>query len=245
MVAFSSGNHALGVALAARRLGIAAAIVMPTDAPAVKVDATRSAGAEIVFYDRYSESREEIAAGLAATRGATLVPLVRRRRRHRGAGERRRRDPRAARPRPEALLVPCGGGGLSAGIALALPETRLTIVEPAGWDDMARSLEAGEIVPVDEPAPPTACDALQTKRVSPLTFGALREAGARGVAVSEGDVAAAMAFAFRQLRIVAEPGGAVALAALLDGKAGDLRTRPSSSSRAATSIPRLFAEVIG
>jgi threonine dehydratase len=118
--------------------------------------------------------------------------------------------------------VPCGGGGLSAGIALALPATAVTIVEPEGWDDMTRSLEAGEILPVEEPAPPTRCDALQTKLVSPLTFGALREAGAQGVAVSEAEIAAAMAFAFSNLRIVAEPGGAVALAALLSGKAGDL-----------------------
>ena len=245
VVAFSSGNHALGVALAARRLGIAAAIVMPTDAPAVKVDATRSAGAEIVFYDRYSESREEIAAGLAAARGATLVPSFDDVDVIEGQGsvgvEIREQLGRA----PEALLVPCGGGGLSAGIALALPETRLTIVEPEGWDDMARSLEAGEIVPVSEPAPPTACDALQTKRVSPLTFGALREAGVRGVAVSEGDVAAAMAFAFRQLRIVAEPGGAVALAALLDGKAGDLPNETVVVVSGGNVDPRLFAEVIG
>jgi threonine dehydratase len=245
VVAFSSGNHALGVALAARRLGIAAAIVMPTDAPAVKVDATRSAGAEIIFYDRYSESREEIAAGLAAARGAILVPSFDDVDVIEGQGsvgvEIREQLGRA----PEALLVPCGGGGLSAGIALALPETRLTIVEPAGWDDMARSLEAGEILPVDEPAPPTACDALQTRRVSPLTFGALREAGARGVAVGEGDVAAAMAFAFRQLRIVAEPGGAVALAALLDGKAGDLPNETVVVVSGGNVDPRLFAEVIG
>jgi threonine dehydratase len=245
VVAFSSGNHALGVALAARRLGIAAAIVMPTDAPAVKVDATRSAGAEIIFYDRYSESREEIAAGLAAARGAILVPSFDDVDVIEGQGsvgvEIREQLGRA----PEALLVPCGGGGLSAGIALALPETRLTIVEPAGWDDMARSLEAGEILPVDEPAPPTACDALQTRRVSPLTFGALREAGVRGVAVGEGDVAAAMAFAFRQLRIVAEPGGAVALAALLDGKAGDLPNETVVVVSGGNVDPRLFAEVIG
>ena len=90
------------------------------------------------------------------------------------------------------LIVPCGGGGLSAGIALALPETQMIMVEPEGWDDMARSLAAGEIVPVGEPAPPTRCDALQTLRVSPLTFGALREAGARGVAVSEAEIEAAM-----------------------------------------------------
>ena len=244
VVAFSSGNHAQGVALAARRLGIRAAIVMPSDAPAVKVDATRDAGAEIVFYDRRSESREEIAAALAAARGATLVPSFDDVDVIEGQGsvgiEIRAQLGRA----PEALVVPCGGGGLSAGIALALPETRLTVVEPKGWDDMARSLEAGEIVPVEEPAPPTACDALQTKRVSPLTFGVLREAGVRGVAVSEGDVAAAMAFAFRQLRIVAEPGGAVALAAVLDGAAGDLPNESVVVVSGGNVDPALFAELI-
>jgi threonine dehydratase len=244
VVAFSSGNHAQGVALAALRLGIRAAIVMPSDAPAVKVDATRDAGAEIVFYDRGGESREEIAAGLAAARNATLVPSFDDVDVIEGQGsvgvEIRAQLGRA----PEALLVPCGGGGLSAGIALALPETRLTLVEPEGWDDMARSLEAGEIVPVAEPAPPTACDALQTRLVSPLTFGVLREAGARGVAVGEGDVAAAMAFAFRQLRIVAEPGGAVALAALLTGAAGDLPNETVVVVSGGNVDPKLFAEVI-
>jgi threonine dehydratase len=244
VVAFSSGNHAQGVALAARRLEIRAAIVMPSDAPAVKVDATRDAGAEIIFYDRHSESREEIAAALAAARGATLVPSFDDVDVIEGQGsvgvEIRAQLGRA----PEALIVPCGGGGLSAGIALALPETRITIVEPEGWDDMARSLEAGEIVPVAEPTPPTACDALQTKRVSPLTFGVLREAHAHGVAVSEGDVAAAMAFAFRQLRIVAEPGGAVALAALLDGKAGDLPNETVVVVSGGNVDPALFAELL-
>ena len=119
---------------------------------------------------------------------------------------------------PPMVIVPCGGGGLSGGIALALPDSQIVAVEPEGWDDMARSLAGGAIVPVAEPAPPTRCDALQTKLVSPLTFGALRDAGARGLAVSEAEVAAAMVFAFRNLRIVAEPGGAVALAALIAGK---------------------------
>jgi threonine dehydratase len=123
---------------------------------------------------------------------------------------------------PPFVIVPCGGGGLSSGIALALPESQLIAVEPEGWDDMGRSLALGRIVPVEEPAPETRCDALQTKLVSPLTFGALRDSGARALAVSEAEVAAAMAFAFRNLRIVAEPGGALALAALKSGKAGDV-----------------------
>ena len=218
VVAFSSGNHAQGVARAARRLGVAAAIVMPEDAPAVKIDATRAAGAEIILYDRATGSREEIGARLAEERGAVLVPSFDDVDIIEGQGSVGVEIGEQLGRAPDLVLVPCGGGGLSAGIALALPESRIVVVEPEGWDDMARSLELGEIVPVEEPAPPTRCDALQTKRVSPLTFAALREAGARGVAVSEEEVAEAMRFAFRQLRIVAEPGGAVALAALLAGR---------------------------
>ena len=245
VVAFSSGNHAQGVALAAQRLGIAATIVMPSDAPAVKIEGTRAAGAEIVFFDRDKESREEIGARLAAERGATLVPSFDDVDVIEGQGtvgvEIRHQLGRA----PEALIVPCGGGGLSGGIALALPETRVTIVEPEGWDDMTRSLERGEIVPVDEPAPPTRCDALQTKRVSPLTFGALRDAGAHGVAVSEDEVAEAMRFALRNLRIVAEPGGAVALAALIAGKAGDVPDGSVVVVSGGNVDPRVYAEIVG
>jgi threonine dehydratase len=142
------------------------------------------------------------------------------------------------------LVVPCGGGGLSAGIALALPETQMVIAEPEGWDDMARSLVAGEILPVAEPAPPTRCDALQTLRVSPLTFGALQEAGARGVAVSEGEIAAAMVFAFRHLRIVAEPGGAVALAALLSGKIGEVPDGSVVVVSGGNVDPLVYAEIL-
>jgi threonine dehydratase len=221
-VAFSSGNHAQGVALAARRLGVDAVIVMPSDAPSVKVEATRAAGAEIIFYDRASESREEIAAALAEQRCATLVPSFDDVDVIEGQGSVGVEIEAQLGRAPARLLVPCGGGGLAAGIALALPETKVTVVEPQGWDDMARSLAAGEIVPVEEPAPPTRCDALQTKRVSTLTFGALRDSMATGVAVSEAEVEAAMVQAFARLRIVAEPGGSVALAALLSGKAGEL-----------------------
>jgi threonine dehydratase len=245
VVAFSSGNHAQGVALAAQRLGIAAAIVMPSDAPAVKVEGTRAAGAEIVFYDRATESREQIGARLADERGATLVPSFDDVDVIEGQGtvgvEIRGQLGRA----PEVLLVPCGGGGLSAGIALALPETRVTVVEPVGWDDMTRSLALGEILPVDEPAPATRCDALQTMRVSPLTFGALRDAGARGVAVSEEEVAEAMRYAFRNLRIVAEPGGAVALAALIAGKADDVPDDTVVVVSGGNVDPRLYAGIIG
>jgi threonine dehydratase len=245
VVAFSSGNHAQGVALAARRLGIAAVIVMPADAPAVKVAATRADGAEIVFYDRDGESREAIGARLTAERGAVLVPSFDDVDVIEGQGtigvEIRSQLGRA----PPLLAVPCGGGGLSAGIALALPEARVIIVEPEGWDDMARSLAGGAIVPVAEPAPPTRCDALQTKRVSPLTFGALRAAGARGLAVSEEEVAEAMRFALRQLRIVAEPGGAVALAALISGKLGEVPDDGVIVVSGGNVDPALYAGIVG
>lgn len=220
VVAFSSGNHAQGVALAARRLGIAAVIVMPADAPRVKRLATEAAGATVVEYDRATESREEIGARLAAERGAVLVPSFDDVDVIEGQGTAGVEIAEQLGRAPARILIPCGGGGLAGGIALALPESQVVTVEPEGWDDMARSLAAGEILPVPDDAPPTRCDALQTKRVSPLTFGALRDSGARGLAVSEGEIAAAMAFAARHLRIVAEPGGAVALAAFLAGKAG-------------------------
>ena len=243
VVAFSSGNHAQGVALAARRLGIAATIVMPADAPAVKVEGTRAAGATIVFFDRATESREAIGARLAEESGATLVPSFDDVDVIEGQGSVGVEIREQLGTAPPMVIVPCGGGGLSAGIALALPESAIAIVEPEGWDDMARSLEKGEIVPVAEPAPPTRCDALQTKLVSPLTFAALREAGARGLAVSEAEVAEAMRFAFRALRVVAEPGGAVALAAVISGKVDP----PEGSViviSGANVDPRLYAELL-
>jgi threonine dehydratase len=244
VVAFSSGNHAQGVAIAARRLGIPAIIVMPSDAPAVKRDATLAAGAEIVAYDRATESREAIAAALADARGAVLVPSFDDVDVIEGQGSVGVEVAEQLGAAPDRILVPCGGGGLSAGIALALPESQVVTVEPQGWDDMARSLEAGEPVPVLEPAPPTRCDALQTKRVSPLTLGALREAHAKGLWVSETEIEAAMAFAARHLRIVAEPGGAVALAALLAGKAGAVTERTVVVVSGGNVDPALYAAIL-
>ena len=222
VVAFSSGNHARGVAIAARRLGIPAVIVMPADAPAVKIEGTRSEGAEIVFYDRNRESREAIAAELAGKRGATVVPSFDDERIVAGQGtvglEIVEQLSEAGEAAPSRIVIPTGGGGLASGIALACPDAEIVCVEPEGWDDMGRSLEAGEIVPVAGDAPPTLCDALQTPRVSPITFGILKERGAIAVAVSEVEVAQAMRFAWSEHQMVVEPGGAVALAALLAGK---------------------------
>jgi threonine dehydratase len=244
VVAFSSGNHGQGVARAARALGIAATIVMPADAPMVKVEGARAAGAEIVFFDRASESREEIGARLAAAKGATLVPSFDDVDVIEGQGSVGVEIEAQLGAPPPAVIVPCGGGGLSSGIALALPDSQVIVVEPEGWDDMGRSLALGRIVPVEEPAPPTRCDALQTKLVSPLTFGALRGAGARALAVSEEEVAAAMRFAFGNLRIVAEPGGAVALAALISGKAGDVPDGSVVVVSGGNVDPLLYAEIL-
>ena len=222
VVAFSSGNHAQGVAWAAKRLGIAATIVMPHDAPRVKRDATLALGAEVVGYDRATESREGIAARLAEARGATLVPSFDDPWIIEGQGsaglEAAAQCERLGLPAPAHVVVPCGGGGLAAGLALALPDARLTVVEPEGWDDMRRSLEASWIEPVGSNPPPTACDSLQTQVVSPLTFDVLSRRDAQGVAVSEVETAAAQRWAAERLRLVVEPGGAVALAALLAGK---------------------------
>ena len=218
VVAFSSGNHARGVAIAAKRLGIRAVIVMPSDAPAVKVDGTRGEGAEIIFYDRRTESREAIAAKLAEESGATVVPSFDDPMIVAGQGTvgieilEQMRDP------PSRVVIPCGGGGLASGIALAIPAAEIVIVEPEGWDDMKRSLELGEIVPVETDAPNTFCDALQTPRVSPITFGILKERRARALSVSDAEVAEAVRFAWREHGLTVEPGGAVALAALLAGK---------------------------
>ena len=244
VVAFSSGNHAQGVAIAAKKMGIAATIVMPADAPAVKREATLAAGAEIVDYDRRTESREEIAAHLAAERGATLVPSFADIDIIEGQGSTGVEIREQLGGAPDKVLVCCGGGGLSAGIALALPEAEIVTVEPFGWDDMARSLEAGKIIPVAENAPPTRCDALQTKLVSPLTFGPLSERNARGVAVTEDETAAAMAFAARALRLIAEPGGAVALAAALAGKAGALTPRSVIVVSGGNVDPLIYAEIL-
>ena len=222
VVAFSSGNHAQGIAWAARRLGIAATIVMPADAPPSKREGTLALGAEIVDYDRATESRELIARRLAEARGATLVPSFDDPWVIEGQGsagiEAAAQMAALGLSAPTHVVSPCGGGGLAAGLTLALPEAKVTVVEPEGWDDMRRSLEAGWIEPVGDNPPPTACDSLQTVRVSPLTFEVLARRGAEGVAVSEAEVAAAQRFAAERLRLVVEPGGAVALAALLAGK---------------------------
>ena len=218
VVAFSSGNHARGVAIAAKRLGIRAVIVMPADAPAVKVEGTRAEGAEIVLYDRKTESREEIARRIADDSGATVVPSFDDVAIVAGQGTAGLEILDQVLEPPRRIIIPCGGGGLASGIALACPDAEIVIVEPEGWDDMGRSLELGEIVPVTADPPPTLCDALQTPRVSPITFGILQQRGAKALAVSDTEVEDAIRFAWTEHGLVVEPGGAAALAALLAGK---------------------------
>ena len=222
VVAFSSGNHARGVAIAARRLGIRAVIVMPSDAPQVKVDGTRGEGAEIVFYDRRSESREAIAARISEETGATVVPSFDDPAIVAGQGTAGLEIVEQLGRSPRRIVVPCGGGGLASGIALAVPDAEMVVVEPERWDDMGRSLEIGEIVPVEPDAPSTFCDAIMTPRVSPITFGILGGRGAKAASVSDAEVAEAVRFAWTRHQLVVEPGAAVALAALLSGKLGPL-----------------------
>jgi threonine dehydratase len=191
---------------------------MPSDAPQVKIDGTRREGAEIIFYDRRSESREAIAAHISEDTGATVVPSFDDPAIVAGQGTVGVEILEQLPETPRRIIVPCGGGGLASGIALACPDAEIVIVEPDGWDDMGSSLELGEIVPVATDAPNTACDALQTPRVSPLTFDILRRRDARALSVSDAEAAEAMRFAWERHGLVVEPGGAVGLAALLSGK---------------------------
>ena len=224
VVAFSSGNHAQGVAWAARRLGVAAAIVMPADAPRAKVDNTRALGAEVILYDRERENREEIAARLAAGRGATLVPSYDDPHIIAGQGTvglEIMRQSAVLGLVPDDVIVCCSGGGLVSGVALAVreaaPGTRVFTAEPEAFDDARRSLAAGR----RERNPSggrSICDALQAPTPGVLTFALMQHLLAGGLAVSDDEVMHAMAWAWRELKVVVEPGGAVALAAVLAGK---------------------------
>jgi threonine dehydratase len=222
VVGVSSGNHAQGVAWGAKRLGIAATIVMPSNAPQMKLDATRALGAEVVLYNRATESRDAVAAALIEQGGGTLVHAfgdpwviegqgttgieIAEQLAERGVGG------------PDQIVACCGGGGLASGLSLACPDAEIVIVEPEGWDDIVRSLAAGEILPVDDLTYPTYCDALQTPQTYPINFEVLQRRVSKGVVVTTEEVAAAMRLVFEKLHLVVEPGGAVALAAVLSGK---------------------------
>ena len=228
VVGVSSGNHAQGVAWAARRLGVAATIVMPHDAPQVKLARVRELGAEVVLYQRPQEDRDQIARVLCHRMGATLVhayadPWVIEGQGTAGLELAAQMQVRAGGP-PSRIVACCGGGGLAAGLALACPDAEIVIVEPEGWDDLTRSLESGRIERVPPDAPPTICDALQTPATFPINFDILH-GRVTGVTVSDAQVRDAQRFAFARLRLVLEPGGAAALAAVLAGKvAADGRT---------------------
>jgi threonine dehydratase len=221
VVACSSGNHAQGVAAAATLLGIRSAIVMPADAPAMKVARTRAFGGEVIPYDRVTEDREAIAARLCAERGAAMVhpfddPDVM-------AGQGTVgleivEQAAALGARPDAVLVACSGGGLAGGIATAvkagLPTCEVRTVEPEGFDDMARSLASGKRER-NARLSGSICDALLAETPGETTFAVAQKVLAGGLVVTDDEVRAAIRFAFADLKLVIEPGGAVALAAIL------------------------------
>lgn len=219
VLAFSSGNHAQGVALAAQLLGAPAVICMPDDAPAVKVAATRGYGAEVIFFDRLKDDREAFARRIAEQRGMTLVPPYDDVRIMAGAGTAALELIEEA-PDLDAVLVPIGGGGLIAGSALAIhgasPRTRIFGVEPAGADDTLRSLRAGERVGI--PPPSTIADGLRVSRPGALTFPVVQRHVADILIVSDDQILEAVRFALLRLKLVVEPSGAATLAALLSGR---------------------------
>lgn len=221
VVAFSSGNHAQGVAAAAGLLGIKAAIVMPSDAPALKIENTRRLGGEVIFYDRWSEDREAICVRIAAERGAVVVPSYDDAGIIAGQGTvglELAEDAATLGLTLDAVYVPASGGGLAAGIGLALASgTALYTAEPAAFDDHARSLAAGGRL-ANDPGARSICDALLAATPGSITFALNRTRLSGGVTATDDEVLRAMAFGFEVLKLVIEPGGAVALAALLAGR---------------------------
>lgn len=221
VIAYSSGNHAQGIALAARQNEAPAVIVMPSDAPRMKIDNTRALGAEVVLYDRATEDRDAIGSTLATERGLTLIKpfdneaVI--------AGQGTVGIELANQAREEGIhgaqiLVPCGGGGLTSGIAVAVetdaPDMRVHPVEPEGFDDATRSLRSGQIE-ANAQLTGSICDAIITQSPGQLTFPIMQRLCGAGVVVSDEDCLKAMALAFTRLKLVIEPGGAIALAAAL------------------------------
>ena len=221
VVAFSSGNHAQGVAAAAKILGLKATIVMPSDAPAIKVANTKGYGADVVSYQRHSEDREAIARTIAEREGGLIVPpyddpfII--------AGQGTAGLEIAVQAKglgatPDLVIAPCSGGGLVGGVATAVkdafPQTAIYAAEPAGYDDLSRSLAAGERLP-NKPTAPSICDALMAEKPGALTFPIHRKLLSGSKVVSDEAVLDAMSFAQRHLKLVVEPGGAAGLAAVL------------------------------
>ena len=251
VVAFSSGNHAQGVARAARLLDMPALIVMPSDAPRIKVDGVEADGAEIHFYDRDTESREEIAAQIAEARGAIVVPsfddadIIA----GQGTAGLEFASQMAERDAPLDHLICCaGGGGLITGIALAFeqmsPSTRIWTAEPESHDDWARSLDAGKIVS-NAPGTRSFCDAILTPAPGDLTFALGSRLLSGGLRASDADVRSAMQSAFRCLKIVAEPGGAAALATALHHLPEDMKGKRVGVMVTGGNVdPQMFAEIL-
>lgn len=224
VVAWSSGNHAQGIAAAGGMLGIKTAIVMPEDAPQAKLEDTKRLGGEVITYDRYSGDREAIAKALAIERGAALVPSYDDEHIIAGQGTiglELADDAIDLELPADQVLIPCGGGGMSSGCAVALksrlPQVDIYAVEPVEFDDTARSFASGKRVRIDTTAR-SICDALQTPMPGKLTFAINRKLLSGVLTVSDQEVRAAIRFAFKNLKLVIEPGGAVALAAVLSGK---------------------------
>jgi threonine dehydratase len=224
VVAFSSGNHAQGVAAAAQILDMQATIIMPADAPATKRERTKSYGAEVVLYDRDREDREAIARRIAEPRGATLVPPYDDPFVIAGQGTAGREiaeDMERLGLAPDVVVAPASGGGLIAGVATAVkarfPKAEVIVAEPESFDDYDKSLRAGQRV-AHSAQGRTICDALMAARPGELTFAINSKLLSRGVTASDAEVAAAVAFAYRELKLVVEPGGAVGLAALMAGR---------------------------
>jgi threonine dehydratase len=224
VVAFSSGNHAQGVAAAARLLRMPATIVMPADAPVGKRERTKAYGAEVVLYDRDKEDREAIARAICDNRGATLVPPYDDPKIIAGQGTSGREialDLAALNVMPDVVIAPASGGGLVAGVATAIkarfPGAQVMTAEPEGFDDHAKSLAADRRIGI-KPSSRTICDALMAPMPGEVTFAVNNALGVRGVVVSDAEVGAAVKFAFTELKLVVEPGGAIALAALLAGR---------------------------
>jgi len=250
VVAFSSGNHAQGVALAAKLLGMPALIVMPADAPAMKVANTRGYGAEIRLYDRLKESREAIAAEIAASRGAVVVPAFDDPHIIAGqgtAGLEMAHQAKAVGATFDLVLAPASGGGLMAGVSEAIrtlsPKTRFWAVEPAAFDDLALSLKAGERVTI-HPTGRSLCDALESPSPGVLNFPMLQRNLAGAVGITDPEVTEAMRYAFSTLKLVVEPGGCVGLAALLTGKVEAKGQTVGLVLSGGNVDPELFARVL-
>jgi len=251
VIAASAGNHAQGVALAAQMLGMPAVIVMPSDAPTVKAEATWGYGAEVVFYDRLTESREAISAAIAAERGAVMVPAFDDPHIMAGQGTvglEMVQQAEALGVSMHAVIAPCSGGGLLSGIATAVkalsPRTAVIGVEPAGYDDTLKSLQAGARTPM-KPTHRTLCDALETPCPGELTFPILLKTVADVAVVTDAEVAEAMRYAFSKLKLVVEPGGSVGLAALLAGKIGGFGGKTVGLVLSGGNVdPELFARVL-